>query len=131
MTPFLATRGGGGILCEVKCESTNSGATKPVAILKNERTKCAGLAKVAHEKQWTTAVISWRAFLVHQPALFCTPWNAMGTLQNEEGPLQHFWGFDSKSSCMAQGSNGTAERIAPQILKNTKQIVHKNFAQNS
>ena len=57
--------GGGGDPCLGKSESTNSGATKPVPFLKNERTNYAGLAKIAHEKQWTIAVISWWAFLVH------------------------------------------------------------------
>ena len=54
-------------------ESTNSGATKPVPFLKNERTNYAGLAKAANEKQWTAAVISGRTFLVHQPALLPAP----------------------------------------------------------
>ena len=69
---MLAHRGAG-VLCLQKSESTNSGATKPMPFLKSERTSYAGVAKIAHEKQWTVAVISWRTFLVHQPALLSAP----------------------------------------------------------
>ena len=65
--------GGGGIPCLGKSEPTNAGATKPVPSLQNERTNCAGLAKVAYEKQWMVAVISWWTFLVHQSALLSAP----------------------------------------------------------
>ena len=44
--------------------------TRPV---QNERTNYTGVGKVASEKQWTVAVISWRTFLVHQPALLSAP----------------------------------------------------------
>ena len=59
---FGAGRGGPG-----KSESANSGATKPVPFLKNGRTNDAALAELAHEKQWTVAIISGRTFLA-QPA---------------------------------------------------------------
>ena len=62
---------GGGVL--KKSESTNSDATKPVPFLKKERINYAGLAKVAHEKQWTVAVISWKTFPAHPPALLSAP----------------------------------------------------------
>ena len=51
--------GGGGIPCLRKSESANCSATKAVPIVKSERTDYVGLAKVAHEKQWTVAVISF------------------------------------------------------------------------
>ena len=47
------------IQCLGKSESANSGATKRVPFLKSERTNFAGLAKDAHDKQWTVTVISW------------------------------------------------------------------------
>ena len=66
--------GMGGIFrVKKKSESTNSDTTKPVLFLQNEGTKYAGLAKVAHEKQWMIAVISQRTFLVHQSALLSAP----------------------------------------------------------
>ena len=64
----------------------DSGATKPVPFLKDERTNHMGLAKVAHEKQWTVAVISGRTFLVHQ-RFVCTPLNATGILQMRQHAL--------------------------------------------
>ena len=47
--------GGGGIPCGGKYESTNSGATKPVPLLKNERTNYVWFPIIAHEKQWALA----------------------------------------------------------------------------
>ena len=56
---FASRKYWGGIPCLGKSESTNSGATKPVPSLTHERTK--------------VAVISWRAFVGHQPALLSAP----------------------------------------------------------
>ena len=55
----------------------------PVPFLKKEQTKYKGLAKVAHEKQWTVAVISRRTFL---GTLVCTPSTATGTLRRWAPP---------------------------------------------
>ena len=53
-------RGGGGdIPCGGKYESTNSGMTKSVPLLKNERTNSVRFPIIAHEKQWALAVITW------------------------------------------------------------------------
>ena len=77
-----STGGGGDIPCRRISESTNSGATQPALFLINERTHSAGLAEVAHEKQWSVAGISWRTSPVHHPALMSAPpRNATGTLQ--------------------------------------------------
>ena len=54
------TRGGGGvdIPCRGEYESTNSGTTKSVPLLKNERTNYVWFPIIAHEKQWALAVIT-------------------------------------------------------------------------
>ena len=49
---------GGGIPCGGKYESTNSGATKSVPLVKNERTNYVWFPIIAHEKQWALAVIT-------------------------------------------------------------------------
>ena len=63
---------GGDILCGGKYESTDSGATKSVPFLKNERTNYVWFPMIAHEKQWALAVVSWRTLggfpKMHQPA---------------------------------------------------------------
>ena len=46
------------IPCGGKYESTNSGATKSVPLLKNERTNYVRFPIIAHEKQWALAVIT-------------------------------------------------------------------------
>ena len=51
-------RGGGGISCGGNYESTNSGATNSVPLLKNERTNYVWVPIIAHEKQWALAVIT-------------------------------------------------------------------------
>ena len=50
--------GGGDILCGGKYESTNSGATKSVPLLKNERTNYVWFPIIAHEKQWALVVFT-------------------------------------------------------------------------
>ena len=50
--------GGGGIPCGGKYESTNSGTTKPVPFLTNERTNDVWFPMIAHEKQWGLVGIS-------------------------------------------------------------------------
>ena len=67
-----AVNWGGGVCVSVNPNLQMLG-TKPVPFHKNERIHHAGLATDAHESQWTVAVISWRTFLVHQPALLCAP----------------------------------------------------------
>ena len=52
------TGGGGDIPCGRKYESTNSGLTKSVPLLKNERTNYVWFPIVAHEKQRVLAVIT-------------------------------------------------------------------------
>ena len=66
---------GGGGVCRIsgKSESTNSGGTNPAPFLRDERTHRAALAKMAHEKQWTAAVVSCRTVRVHRPALVSAP----------------------------------------------------------
>ena len=128
---FGAGRGGPG-----KSESANSGATKPVPFLKNERTNDAALAELAHEKQWTVAAISGRTFLAHQPAPHvCAPSNATGTLrtrQDHVGTSATPKGNalpPTKSCGRGQGSEGPAKRIPVQLLETAEQIAHRNFAQ--
>ena len=53
--PYIAHRG---IPCGGKYESTNSGATKSVPLLKSERTNYVRLPMIAHEKQWALAMPS-------------------------------------------------------------------------
>ena len=50
--------GGGGIPCGGKYESTNSGATKSVPLIKREQTNYVWFPIIAHEKQWALAVIT-------------------------------------------------------------------------
>ena len=56
---YRGAGGGGGVPCGGIYESTNSGATKSVPLLKKERTNYVWLTIIAHEKQWAPAVISW------------------------------------------------------------------------
>ena len=58
--PYRDTGGGGGIPCGGKYESTTSGATKSVPLLKNERTSYVWFPISAHKKQWALAVIGLR-----------------------------------------------------------------------
>ena len=52
----MAGGGGGGIPCGGKYDCTNSGATKSVPLLKNERTNYVRFPIIAHEKQWALAM---------------------------------------------------------------------------
>ena len=57
-TQKFVYRGGGDIPCGGKYEPTNSGATKSLPLLKNERTNDVWFPAIAHEKQWALAVIT-------------------------------------------------------------------------
>ena len=77
---------GGDIPCLGKSKSTNSGTTNSMPFLENEQqimqimqgwqkllVRNSGRLLLFPGGLWMVAVLSWRTFLVHQPARFSAP----------------------------------------------------------